>query len=90
MKRSFRGWCVAVSEEESGHIVVVLRRRRGPTGDPVEDVGVGAVEQCFVAIELRLVKPRQMRLGKAAEDQVAFTRPAVPGTEQQPLAADLR
>ena len=62
--------------------MVVLRRRLGPSRDPVENVGVGAVEKCLVAVELCLVKPRQMRIGEAAEDQVALLRPAVPGTEQ--------
>ena len=61
--------------------MVVLRGRLDPARDPIEDVGIGAVEQCLVAVELRLVKPRQMRIGKSAEDQVALSRPAVPGTE---------
>jgi hypothetical protein len=39
-------------------------------------------------VELRLVKPGEMSVGEAAEDQVALARPAVPGTEQQPLAAN--
>lgn len=61
----------------------------GAAADPVEDVGVGAVEERLVAIELRLVKPGQMRVGKATEDQVALPCAAVPGTERQPLAANL-
>ena len=60
--------------------MVVLWRRLGLARDPIEDVGVGAVEQCLVAIELAIVKPRQMRISKSAEDQVALLRPAVPGT----------
>ena len=69
--------------------MVVFGGRRGAAGDPIEDVGVGAVEQRLVAVELRLVKPGEMSIGKAAEDQVALARAAVPGTEQQPLAANL-
>ena len=69
--------------------MVVFGGRRGAAGDPIEDVSIGAVEQRLVAVELRLVKPSQMRIGEAAEDQVALARPAVPGTEQQPLAANL-
>ena len=72
---------VTVGEKEAGHIVVVLRGQLGSARDPVENVGIGTVEQCLVAVELRLVKPRQMRIGKSAEDQVALLRPAVPGTE---------
>jgi hypothetical protein len=30
-----------------------------------------------------------MLIGKAAEDQIGITRAAVPGSEQQPLAANL-
>ena len=80
---------VAEGEQQAGHVVVVFGGRRGAAGDPVEDVGVGAVEQRLVAVELRLVKPGEMRIGKAAEDQVALARAAVPGAEQQPLAANL-
>jgi len=60
----------------------MLRRRCGPAGDPVEDVGVGAVEQYLVAVELIVVKPGQMRICKAAEDQIALPRPTMPGTKQ--------
>ena len=69
--------------------MVVFGGRRGAAGDPVEDVGVGAVEEGLVAIELRLVKPGEMSVGETAEDQVALARAAMPGTEQQPLAANL-
>ena len=83
-------WGESLKEsEEAGHVVVVFGRRRGAAGDPVEDVGVGAVEQRLVAVELSLVEPGEMRVGKAAEDQVALARAAVPGTERQPLAANL-
>ena len=69
--------------------MILLGRRKGAAGDPIEDVGVGAVEQRLVTVELRLVKPGEMRIGEAAEDQIALARPAVPGAEQQPLAANL-
>jgi hypothetical protein len=87
--RSYGREAVAERKKEAGHVVVMLRRRRNPAGDPVENVGVGAVEQGLVVVELTVVKHGQMRIGKAAEDQVALPRPAVPGTEQQPLAANL-
>ena len=70
--------------------MVVLRRWPSPARDPIENVGVGAVEQCLVAIELAVIEPGEVGIGKTAKDQVAFSCPAVPGTEQQPLAADLR
>ena len=77
-----------MGEEEAGHVVVVFGGRRGAAGDPIEDVGVGAVEEGLVAVEQRLVKPGEVSVGEAAEDQVALARAAVPGTEQQPLAAN--
>jgi hypothetical protein len=85
---SFAGVGAAEGNEKAGYVVVVFGRRRGAAGDPIEDVGVGAVEQRLVAIELRLVKPGEMRVGEAAEDQVALARPAMPGTEQKSFAAN--
>jgi hypothetical protein len=78
---SFSMWSVAVSEQEAGHVVIVFGWGCGAAGDPVENVGVGAVEQCLVAVELRLVEPGEMGIGEAAEDQIALPRSAVPGTE---------
>ena len=57
--------------------------------DPIEQIGVGAFEQRLVAVELGHVEPGEMGLGKAAENQVALARAAVPGPEQQALAADV-
>ena len=79
---------VAESEKQPGHIVVVFGRRRGAVRHPIEDVGIGAVEQGLVAVELSRVEARKMGVSKAAEDQVGLARAAVPGSEQQPLAAD--
>ena len=78
-----------MSEEEAGHVVVVFGRWRGAAGNPIEDVSVRAVEESLVAVELAFVKAAQIRLRKAPEDQVALARAAMPGTEQQTLAADL-
>ena len=68
----------------------MLGRRHCTTGDPVEEVGVGAFEQCLVAVELAVIEANKMRIGKAAEDQVAFPRTAMPRTERKPLAAYVR
>jgi len=80
---------VAKRQKKAGDVVVVFRWRGGAAGNPVEDVGIGAIEQDLVAVELSLVKFAQVLIGKAAENQVAFPRPAVPGTKQQSLATDL-
>ena len=42
----------------------MLGRRRGAAGDPVEEVGVGAFEQCLVAVELGLVETGEMASAK--------------------------
>jgi hypothetical protein len=78
-----------MGEEKAGHVVVVFGCRRDTAGDPVENVGIGAVEQRLVAVELHFVKAGHMRIRKSAEDQVALARAAVPGAERQPLAANL-
>ena len=78
-----------MGEQETGHVVVVFGGWGGAAGDPIEDVGIRALEQRLVAVELRLGKPGEMRIGESAEDQVALARAAVPGAEQQPLAANL-
>ena len=79
---------VTKGNEKAGHVVVVFGGRRGAAGHPIEDVGVGAVEQRLVAVELGSIKSGEMSIGETAEDQVALARPAVPGAEQQPLAAN--
>ncbi len=85
---SFAGVGVAVGEEEAGYVVVVLGGRRGAAGNPIEYVGVGAVEERLIVVELRRVKPSKVSVGETAEDQVALARAAVPGTKQQALAAN--
>ena len=69
--------------------MVVRGRRDRAAGDPIEDVGVGAVEQRLEKVELRLVESGKMSIGKAAEDKIALLRSPMPGTEQKPLAANV-
>ena len=71
-----------MSNNQTSDVVVVFAGRRGAAGHPIEDIGIGAVEQRLEAIELRLGKPGEMRIGEAAEDQVALARPTMPGAEQ--------
>ena len=70
--------------------MVMLRRRGCATGDPIEEIGVGAFEQRLVAVELAVVELGEVGIGKAAKDEVALPRPAMPGAEREPLAADVR
>ena len=81
---------VAEGKEEACHVVVMLGRRLCAAGDPVKKVGIGTFQQGLVAVELAVVKAAEMRVGKAAEDQVALPRAAMPGTEREPLPANVR
>ena len=58
------------------YVVVVLGRRAGAAGDPVEDVDVGAVEERLIAVELSLVEAGQMRIGKAKTSHKIKLRPS--------------
>ena len=69
--------------------MVMLGRRHCTARNPVEKVGVGAFEQRLVAVELALIKAGEMSIGKVAEDQIALPRAAMPGTEREPLAANV-
>ena len=80
---------VAVGNEQAGHVVVVFGRRGGAAGQPVEEIGVGAFEQRLVAVELAVVELGEVGIGKAAENEVALPRPAMPGAEREPLAANV-
>ena len=70
--------------------MIQFGRRCSPAADPIEQIGIGAFEQGLVALELSVVEIGKVRLGETAENEVALPRPAMPGPEQQPLAADLR
>src|SRR3954454_15453491 len=87
VSRRARG--VAEGEQEARDLGLVLGGWRGAAGDPVEQLGIGAFEQRFVFVEPLLVETGEMRLGERSEDQVGLARAAVPGAEQQPLAADV-
>ena len=80
---------VPESKKQAGDVVVVFGRRGRSAGDPIEDVGVGAIEQGLKAVELTLIKSGQVRIGKAAENQIALARSAMPGSKQKALAANL-
>ena len=70
--------------------MVMLGRWRCAASNPVEKVGVRAFEQRLVAVELAAVETGKMGIGKATENQVGLPRAPMPGTEREPLAADIR
>ncbi len=69
--------------------MVERRRRRRAAADPVEQVGVIAFEQRLVAVELAGVEAAEVSLGEPAENEVALSRAAMPGPEQEALAANV-
>src|SRR5258706_4369985 len=71
------------------HVVVVYRRRRAAAGDPIEQIGVGAIEQGFESVQLHGAELIGGPFGERAEDQVDFLCPTMPAAKQQALAADL-
>src|SRR6267154_859245 len=87
--RSRRARAVAEGEQQLGHVVIEFGRWPSPGVDPVEQLGIGAFEQCLESVELRHVEAGEMGFGKRAEDQIGLARAAVPGAEQQPLAANV-
>src|SRR5258706_5422898 len=71
------------------HVVVVCRRRRAAAGDPIEQIGVGAIEQGFESVQLHGAELIGGPFGERTEDQVDFLCAAMPAAKQQALAADL-
>ena len=70
--------------------MVMLGGRGGAARDPVKEIGVAAFEQRLVAVELAVIELGEMGVSETAENEVALPRPAVPGTEREPLAPDVR
>ena len=71
------------------HVMIMFRRRIADTEYPVEQIGVGAIEQCLESPELVAVQRLERVLCKRTENKVALLRPAMPTAKQQPPATDL-
>ena len=56
----------------------VLRRWRDAENDPVEEIGIGTVEERFVPVQLGSIEPREGEFGERAEYEIALLCPAVP------------
>src|SRR3954454_9638414 len=76
--------------QKAHHVMIMLWRRRADAEDPVEQIGVGAIEQRFESVELRSVQALEWPLDKRAEDEITLLCPAVPALEPQPPAADIQ
>src|SRR5450631_3225113 len=75
---------IAQAAEQRG---IDLGGRRLRAVHPGEHLLVGNLEPGLVLIELGVAQFRDMRVGEAAEHQVHLANAAMPGAEQQPLAA---
>jgi hypothetical protein len=71
------------------HVVIMFRRRITDSEYPVEQIGVGAIEQRLKSPELIAVQGLEGVLGERAENEIAFLRPAMPASKQESPAADI-
>jgi hypothetical protein len=87
------GWSVmargAEVAQQPHDVMIVLWRRPATVQDPVEQIGVGAIEQSLEPVELVTIEAREGCFGERAEDEVVLLRPAMPAAEQQAPAADI-
>jgi hypothetical protein len=77
------------ASQQTHHIVVVFLRWWETADDPVEQIGIGTIEQSFESVELRAVEVSEMDFGKSAEDEIALLGSPMPTSEQQPPASDM-
>jgi len=80
---------VAETTQQFHHVVVMFRRRITDAEDPVEQIGVRAIEQRLEPPELIAIQGPEGGLGERAENEVAFLRAAMPAPEQKPSAANI-
>src|SRR5262245_27738298 len=69
---------------------VMRRRHLGLTGQPSQQFAIGYVHQLLEFTQGRLVEFLDMTVGEAAQDQVYFPQPAMPGPEQDLAPADVQ
>ena len=80
----------AKATQQAHHIVIMFRGWRAAAENPIEQIGVGAIEQRFEPVELGPVEALERRFRKRAEDEITLLCPAMPGAEQQLPAADVK
>jgi len=59
----------AEAAQQLHDVMIVLWRRPAAAQDPVEQIGVGAIEQSLEPVELVTVEAREGRFGERAEDE---------------------
>jgi hypothetical protein len=80
----------AETAEQLHHVMIMFWRRIADAEYPVEQIGVGAIEQRLKSPELIAVQSLEGVLSERAEYEVALLRPAMPAPKQEAPAADIR
>ncbi len=68
----------------------MFRRHRPATADPVIEVRIAVLQERLEPSELLLRQAGEMACREPAEQEAHLPRPAVPASEQQALAAQLK
>jgi hypothetical protein len=79
----------AVQNEVTQHmhdVMVVFLWWCETRDDPVEQIGISAIEQSFEPVELHVAEAGEITLGKFAEDKIALLCSSMPAPEHQPPA----
>jgi len=80
----------AVTAQQLHYVMVMFWRRRTDAKDPVEQIGVRAIEQRLEPPDLVAVQDLEGTLGERAENEVTFLSPAMPAPKQEAPAANIR
>jgi hypothetical protein len=76
--------CRFKKRQQQPHDIVILRERhRLLSRDPVENIRVAVGEETLVRCQLPFIKLRQMRFGKATEQQVDLARATVTAAKNE-------
>jgi hypothetical protein len=74
--------------QQARHVVVVFFWWSNAGYDPIEQVGISAIQQRFEPLDLRGVEACEISLREPAEYEVTLLRSPMPAPEQQPPASD--
>jgi len=67
-----------------------MRRHRQVAGHQQEELVVGKVEEPFILVEFVAGQAGDLGIGEAAEDEIHLAHAAMPGAEQEFLAAGVQ
>jgi hypothetical protein len=79
----------AETAQQLHHVMVMFWRGITDAEYPIEQIGVGTIEQRLEPAELAAIQTFEERLGKRTEDDITLLRAAMPAPEQKPPAANI-